>query len=204
MVVELPVIIGCTVAAPQAPWLAIVTFAELPDLQFARRSSHTLLYVMPFDPHTGANIFVQAISHLDSLGFGALVAGEPDAGGARVTPAPGVDGAGVAPLLPEPPHSPSEALTRFAVGFSHRATASVHAFEYVFPSEPHSGVKSEEHTCVHFDELAAGVGAEVVGTGAEVPDAGAGVCGSGSGVVLAPAPHSPSATFVMRVCGFWH
>lgn len=76
VVPESPVLAGSfAVAAPHAPCIAIATVVTLPDLQLARLSSHALLYVMPFEPHTGANTFLHAFSHLDSLGFGALVPG---------------------------------------------------------------------------------------------------------------------------------
>lgn len=40
--------------AVHSPWCLMLTFEALPVLQFAKRRRHVFVYVLPFEPHTGA------------------------------------------------------------------------------------------------------------------------------------------------------
>lgn len=123
-----------------APSLLMLIFL-LPDLQLARRKRHALLYVLPFEPHTGAYFFVHAISHFEVLTWLALVVDGTELGAAvaadpavAVVPVvavdpvvAGVEGASVAavagagavvPVAPKP-HSPSDTLAMLMPGLLH-------------------------------------------------------------------------------------
>lgn len=103
-------------------------------------------------------------------GVGAVVTGAVDGAAGGVT---GVAGASVAPA-----HSPSVAIVIFAPGFLHCATESAHAFAYVRPSEPHTGLKLAVQTFGHPVFVDAGVDA-----GTELPlDGGVSVAGTPAAV----------------------